>query len=106
MQNRPAPVGATGYTIIPFFELSLLLRRAVDRIDTPLLPIQQRGPECPFPDREETRKPGVSDGSPIGPRTIFEAFIRQELLITAMQFGCGTNVAQDIPGAGSVCIGC
>ena len=47
-----------------------------DRIDMRLLPIQQRGPECPFPDSQETRKPGVSDGSPIGPRTIFEAFIR------------------------------
>ena len=52
------------------------LTRWINRIEPRLLPIQQRGPECPFPDRQESRKPGVSDGALICPRTIFEAFIR------------------------------
>lgn len=47
----------------------------------------------------------MGDSSPIGPRTIFEAFIRQELLVSAVQFGCITNVVQNISSAGSVFVG-
>src|SRR5258705_5021203 len=69
------------------------------------IPIQQRGPECPPPDRQKTRKPGVSDGALIGPCAIFLPLFGQELLISAVRFGRSTNVGQNGLRAGSVFIG-
>jgi len=47
----------------------------------------------------------MRDGALIGPRAVFEAFFRKQFLISAVRFGRGTNVAQDILRAGSVSIG-
>ena len=54
-------------------------------------------PERPPPDRQETGKPGMRDGSLIGPCAIFLTVFGQEFLIPAVRFGRGTNVAQNIP---------
>src|SRR5882672_1465256 len=63
---------------------------------------QQRRPERPPPDGEETRKPGVRDGALIGPGTIFEAFFGYQFLISAVGFGHGTDVAQYIARMGPI----
>src|SRR4051794_636887 len=70
-----------------------------------LIPIQQRSAKCPLPDRQETGKPGVRDGSLIGPRAVFEAFFRQQFLISAVRFGGGTDVPQYVASAGTVLVG-
>jgi hypothetical protein len=59
-----------------------------------LIPTEQRGSECPSPDRKETRKPGVRDRSAIGPCPVFETCFGQEFLISAMRLGGGSNVVQ------------
>src|SRR3954468_19418908 len=69
------------------------------------IPTQQRGSERPLPNRQETGKPGVRDGSLIGPRAVLEARFRQQLLIPAVRYGCGTNVPQYVAGAGPVLVG-
>src|SRR5260370_40751690 len=78
---------------------------ARDRLDKPLVPIEQRGSECPSPDRKETRKPGVRNRSPIGPCPVFETCFGQQFLISAMRLGGGSNVVQYFPGPRPVCIG-
>ena len=60
---------------------------------------------CPPPDRQKTRKPGVSDGALIGPCAILQTLFGKEFLISAVRFGRGTNVGQDILRAGSVFFG-
>src|SRR6266540_173620 len=70
-----------------------------------LVSVQQRGPERPPPDPQKMRKPGVRDGALIGPCAIFLTVLGQKLLISAVRFGRGTNVTQNILRAGSVFMG-
>src|SRR5260221_14616159 len=74
------------------------LRSGASGFDKSLVPLEQRGSESPSPDREETRKPGVRNRSAIGPRPVFETFLGQQLLISAMRLGGGSNVVQYLPG--------
>ena len=60
---------------------------------------EQRRPERAPPDRQETRKPGMGDGALIGPGAVFEALFGDQLLISAVGFGHGADVAQYIPCA-------
>src|SRR5689334_5871453 len=76
-----------------------------DRKRDGLTPAKQRGAECPPPDRQKTRKPGVSDRALIGPGAILLTLFGQELLISAVRFGRGTDVSQNILRAGSVFFG-
>src|SRR3954454_21703164 len=58
----------------------------------------------PPPDGEETRKPGVGYGALVGPGAIFQALLRDQFLIAAVDFGRGANVLQNFLGAGTVSI--
>src|ERR1700737_1673226 len=69
-----------------------------------LIPIEQRGSECPSPDRKETRKPRVRNRSAIGPCPVFETCFGQQFLISAMRLGGGSNVVQYFSGMRPICI--
>src|SRR3954451_19670740 len=56
----------------------------------------------PPPDGEETRKPGVGHGALVGPGAIFQALLRDQFLIPAVDFGRGANVLQNSLGARTV----